>query len=166
MGVLYASSLIFKAPLPGWQYYLPCPGGEAISERLCNQSQAIQPIVHRQGSSLPRSPCWVLGVWGCCWFVFIYFWDRKHKMERGRERGRQEPKWALHEQQRAQCEALTQEPWDHGMSWSRMLDQLSHPGAPAPCWVLIGEPWCCFGRKVYFLCLFLAQGKVPLSLVS
>ena len=44
--------------------------------------------------------------------------------ERGRERRRQKALW----QQRAQCGAWTQEPWDHDLNQSRTLNRLSHPG--------------------------------------
>ena len=53
--------------------------------------------------------------------------------ERGRERGWQRIRSSLRAlscQHRAQHGAQTHEQWDHGLSWSQMLNQLSHPGAP------------------------------------
>ena len=55
---------------------------------------------------------------------------RAHEQGRGRERGRQDLKWALCWQQRAWCGARIHKLWDHYLSRSRMLNQLSHPGAP------------------------------------
>ena len=58
---------------------------------------------------------------------------RYHEWGRGREGGRQRI-WsrlqALSCQCRAWCRAWTHELWDHDMSWSWTLNQLSHPGAP------------------------------------
>ena len=39
---------------------------------------------------------------------------------------------ALSCQHRAWCEAWIHELWDHDLSWSQMLNRLSHPGAPLP----------------------------------
>ena len=46
----------------------------------------------------------------------------------GRERGRQNPKQALHCQHKAQHGAQTHELRDYELSQSRMLTLLSHPG--------------------------------------
>ena len=48
----------------------------------------------------------------------------------GRERETEDPKWAPCWQQKAQEGAWTQELWDHDLSQSQMLNQLSHPDAP------------------------------------
>ena len=68
----------------------------------------------------------------------IYFWERAHKREcergRGRERGRHRigsRLQALSCQHRARCRAHTHKPWDHDLSRSQMLNWLSHPGTPA-----------------------------------
>ena len=51
--------------------------------------------------------------------------------ERGRERrGTEGLKWVLCQQQWAGRGAWTHELWDHDVSWSRMLNWLSHTGAP------------------------------------
>ena len=73
--------------------------------------------------------------------MFIYFWetDREREREtetewrRGRERGRHRTWSGLQTlccQHRAWRRARTHEPWDHDLSQSRMLNPLSHPGAP------------------------------------
>ena len=64
--------------------------------------------------------------------MFICFWEREteheHEQGRGRERGRHRI-WsrfqALSCQHRAWCRAQTHEPWDHDLSWSQTLNQLS-----------------------------------------
>ena len=80
---------------------------------------------------------------------FIYFWDRErqreteHEQGRGRERGRHRI-WnglqALSCQHRAWHRAWTHGPGDHDLSWSQMLNWLSHPGTPDYfpfyCWFL------------------------------
>ena len=68
--------------------------------------------------------------------MFIYFWEREreteHEQGRGRERGRHRIRSSLQVpscQHRAQNGAWTHEPWDHDLSWSQPLKQLSHPGS-------------------------------------
>ena len=59
-------------------------------------------------------------------------WDRS-ELGRGRERGVhriQSRLQALSCQHRGRRGAWTHEPWDHDLSWSRMLTWLRHPGAP------------------------------------
>ena len=60
--------------------------------------------------------------------------DREWAGEGQRERGRRRI-WsrlqALSCWHRAWRGARTQEPWDHDLSWSQMLNQLSHPGVPS-----------------------------------
>ena len=69
--------------------------------------------------------------------MFIYFWERdretEHEWGRGRERGRHRIRSrleALSCQHRAWHGARTHELWDHDLSRSQTLKQLSHPGAP------------------------------------
>ena len=65
--------------------------------------------------------------------MFIYFWHREHEQARGRERGRHRIRsrlQALSCQHRARHEAQTHELWDHDLSWSQALNQLSCPGTP------------------------------------
>ena len=68
--------------------------------------------------------------------MFIYFWegerDRAWVWERQRERETQNLRQAPGSKLSAQSLmwGWNQEPWDHDLSWSRMLNQLSHPGAP------------------------------------
>ena len=75
--------------------------------------------------------------------MFIYFWERERERERervhaleqgrGRERGRCRIRSRLQApscQHRARRGARTHQPWDHDLSWSQMLNGLSHPGAP------------------------------------
>ena len=59
------------------------------------------------------------------------FWERAHMSRGGAERGRENPKPALHGQCRAQHRAWTRELRDHDLSQSQTLNQLSHPGAPS-----------------------------------
>ena len=47
-----------------------------------------------------------------------------------RQRGTEDPKQPLCWQQRARCGAWTHEPWAHGLSWSHLLNWLSHPDTP------------------------------------
>ena len=67
--------------------------------------------------------------------VYLFLRERKKQStsRRGAERGRHRI-WsrllALSCQHRARCGARTHKPWDHDPSWSRMLNWLSHPGAP------------------------------------
>ena len=62
--------------------------------------------------------------------MFIYFWERgTQSVSRGAtesEAGSRPLSCPL----RVQCRAWTQELQDHDLSWSRMLNRLSHPGAP------------------------------------
>ena len=72
--------------------------------------------------------------------IFIYFWERKTETEckqgRNRRRGRhriQSRIQALSCQHNAWHGARTHELCNHDLRWSRMLNQLSHPGAlPSP----------------------------------
>ena len=69
----------------------------------------------------------------CLFVCFVFhFWKRERMSEGGeeRDRGTEDPKQALCWQQRTQCRAWTHEMWDHDLSWSWMLNWLSHPGAP------------------------------------
>ena len=66
--------------------------------------------------------------------------DRAWMGEGQRERGRhriQNRLQALSCQHRAWRGARTHESWDHGLSWSRTLNRLSHPGAPWPTYLNI-----------------------------
>ena len=66
--------------------------------------------------------------------MFVYFSERdRHKRGKSRERGRhriQIKLQALSCQHRARCGARTHKPLNHDLSWSQMLNQLSHPGTP------------------------------------
>ena len=55
-------------------------------------------------------------------FVFILRERLESKWGRGKERGRQKPKQAVHCQRRARCPAWTPEPWDHDLSRNQELD--------------------------------------------
>ena len=66
--------------------------------------------------------------------LFIFETETEHEWGRGRERGRHRigsRLQALSHQLRAQHGAWTHGPWDRDLSWSRTLNRLSHPGAPA-----------------------------------
>ena len=65
--------------------------------------------------------------------MFTYFWEERVWARRGRERGTEDPKQALHWQQRAWRRAQTHEPWDHDLSRSWSLNRLSPPRCPANC---------------------------------
>ena len=59
-------------------------------------------------------------------------WGAGRDRERERDRIRSRPQ-ALSCQQRARLEARTHRPWAHDLSQSRILNWLSHPGAPPCC---------------------------------
>lgn len=66
-------------------------------------------------------------------FLTVFKRERVCEQGRGRERGRLRIRsrlQALSCQHRAWCRAWTHEPWDHDLSRSCMLNQLSHPGTP------------------------------------
>ena len=66
-------------------------------------------------------------------YLFLRETETEHKQERGRNRGRHRIQSRLHAlscQHRARCGAGTHKLWDHDLSWSQMLNWLSHPGAP------------------------------------
>ena len=78
----------------------------------------------------------------CCitfyfFFFNVYFWEREThtQCEWGRQReGDTESEagsrlWAVSTDS-SRRGARTHEPWDHDLSWSPMLSQLSHPGTP------------------------------------
>ena len=60
--------------------------------------------------------------------MFIYFWERERVTERGRQNLKQTPGSELSAQSLTQGRTQTHKSWDHDMSWSRILNQLSHPG--------------------------------------
>ena len=67
--------------------------------------------------------------------TFVYFWDRERQSLNGEGAEREgdtdlKQAQALSCQPRAWRRARTHGPWDCDLSWSRMLNQLSHPGAP------------------------------------
>ena len=75
--------------------------------------------------------------WECLQFFFfnVYFRERERQSKWGRGREwRRRRIWsrlqALSCQHRAWRGTQTHEPWDRDLSRSRMLNQLSHPGAP------------------------------------
>ena len=66
--------------------------------------------------------------------MFIYFWETESEQGRGRERGRHRIRSRLQApscQLRAWHRAWTHEVWDHDLSQSRTLNQLSHQGTPS-----------------------------------
>ena len=70
-----------------------------------------------------------------CFVLFLFLGQREteHERGRGRERGRQRIRNRLQapsHQPRAWRGARTHRPRDHDLSRSRMLNRLSHPGAP------------------------------------
>ena len=81
-------------------------------------------------------------------FFLMFIFDRERERERARmsgggaERGRHRI-WSRLQapscQHRARCGAPTHEPWDHDLSRSQKLNQLSHPGAPRGDCILIDE---------------------------
>ena len=64
--------------------------------------------------------------------MFINFWqrDRAWAGEQQRERETQNPKQAPGSELESQMQGWNSELWDHDLSWSWMLNWLSHPGAP------------------------------------
>ena len=69
-------------------------------------------------------------------FIFDRETETEHDHGRGRERGRHRSRsrlQALSCQHRARRGARTHRPRDHDLSRSRMLNPLSHPGAPHMC---------------------------------
>ena len=84
-------------------------------------------------------------IWISFLFFYVYLFLRETECERGRgrERGRHRIRSRLQApscQHRAQCGAQTHEPWDHDLSWSRILNWLSHPGASQP-WDISDQRW-------------------------
>ena len=65
-------------------------------------------------------------------YLFLKQRETEHERGRGRERGRHRTRsrlQALSCQPRAWHGARTHGPWDRDLSWSQMLNRLSHPGA-------------------------------------
>ena len=62
----------------------------------------------------------------------------------------EDPKWALHWQQWAQCMTPTHEPRHHDLNPSLTLNWLSHPGTLVDCFFLISSNLC-FYYSLYFL---------------
>ena len=79
-------------------------------------------------------------------FLKVYFLRKReteHEQGKGRERGRhriQSRLQALSCQHRTWCGAWPHELWDHHLSWSRMLNRLSHPGAPPNEFLNLSKP--------------------------
>ena len=67
--------------------------------------------------------------------MFIYFWETEHELGRGRQRGRQRIRSRLCADRLRPKQAQTQELWDHDLSWSQKLHQLSHLGSSQ--WLLL-----------------------------
>ena len=66
-------------------------------------------------------------------FLFLRERDRARAGEGQRERDTHRIRRRIQPlscQHRARHRALTHEPWDYDLSWSRTLNRLSHPGAP------------------------------------
>ena len=75
------------------------------------------------------------GIHITCSFFLIKFFNvclfLRERESRGGGRHRLRSRLqALSCQYRAWCGIWTHEPWDHDLSWSQMLNWLSHPGAP------------------------------------
>ena len=75
-------------------------------------------------------------------FKNVYFWEREtHRVwvREGREKGRHRIWSRLQDlscQYRAWCRAQPHELWDHDLSPSQTLNQVSHPGAPLQCFIV------------------------------
>ena len=86
--------------------------------------------------------------------MFIYLWETEWEWGRGRER-EGDRIWSrlqtLSCQHRARHGTQTHELWDHDLSQSRMLNQLSHPGAPGVSFQFL--PLC----RRYQPCLLLGE---------
>ena len=85
--------------------------------------------------SLPLSlplPCSLFFSLKILFLNLLIIFERGQAREWQRERGWQRIGSSLHADNRetAPCGAQTQDPWDHNLSPSGMLNQLSHPGAP------------------------------------
>ena len=93
--------------------------------------------------------------------MFICFWERERQSELGRGRKRGKQIWnrfqALSYQHRAQRRSRTHEPWDHDLSWSQTLNQLSHPGTP----VYEFSSLFCYGDKLQWLTSIIIPNYVP-----
>ena len=83
--------------------------------------------------------------------LFIFERESESKQGRGRERGRHRI-WSRLQapscQHRAWCGAQTHKLWDHDLSWSRTLNQLSHPGAP---------PFLLIDLVLYLFCWYFSK---------
>ena len=89
-----------------------------------SQSQTLKRLSH------PTAPLFFFFFF----LMFIYFLREGKSMSWGwAERGRHRT-WSrvqdLSYQHRALHGAQTHKPWDHDLSWSQMLNRLSHPGIP------------------------------------
>ena len=62
--------------------------------------------------------------------LLFIFWETEGEREQVGEGQREDPKWALCCQQQARYRAQNHKSWDHVLSWSWMLNRLSHPGTP------------------------------------
>ena len=87
-----------------------------------------------KGSQRKSLESFFFNVYLCvCVCVCVCVCARAHAQVRERERERENRiRGRLHApscQHRARCGAPTHEPWGHVLSWSRMLNRLSHPGA-------------------------------------
>ena len=116
--------LLTESPVPGTE-----PGRCSIKMYWMNSWKTVRPCYKSDLVSLYILFYFIL--------MLIYFWERQTecKLGRGRERGRHRI-WsrlqALSCQHRARHGARTHEPYDHDLSWSQMLNRLSHPGATPP----------------------------------
>ena len=87
-------------------------------------------------------------------YLFLRQRETEHEQGRSRERGRHRignRLQALSCQHRAWRGARTHGPWDHDLSWSRTLNQPSHPGAPRICRVSRSGSFNTLREMAYFL---------------
>ena len=118
-----------------------------FSIRITSYNKITEEIKARESIEI-ESTYLISNIWIFTFFyLFTYFFnvclflregEREREREigteceqgRGRERGRQNSLQALSCQHRAWCRTWAHEPGDHDLSWSRMLNRLSHPDTP------------------------------------
>ena len=135
---------------PVWMWLLQVLLGILFVSAFLSSTAALIPALHHGVYSFASVSIFSFFK---CFYLFLKERETEREQGRSRERGRHRI-WsrlqALSCQARARCGARTHELWDHDLSLSRTLNQLSHPGAPCLHFFLIKKrkrtilnPWNC-----------------------